>query len=157
MSCQQSEKVQAWYDGELPPGHGGTIAEHVSQCAECAEMVAELTRVSELLRSAPRASMSADALKRLEQSWWAARDRGVLRFAEWLTAAAAAVLIGALLMFGSNDDRGMTGITHNDALEVAVMPPSSAREDSAGETVALAEWMANDLSVDSGLTSGQGR
>jgi hypothetical protein len=101
--------------------------------------------------------MSADAMKRLEQAWWSARDRGVLRFAEWLTAAAAAVLIGALLMFGSEDDRGAMAGGHGDALEVAVMPPSTAREDSAGDVVVLAEWMANDLSADASGLNGQGR
>ena len=148
MSCDRNAKVQAWYDGELPEGDRAGVEQHLRECAECAQVVAELRQMSQMLVAAPRVQMGADAKRRLEQAWWANRDRGVLRMAEWLTAAAAAVLVGAL-MFWSDGDRPVQPPTQVASWEPeAVMPPTEARDELASNDVTLAEWMANDLSVE---------
>jgi anti-sigma factor RsiW len=149
MSCDQTSQVQAYYDGELSPDHRQTVAEHFPTCAECARLLADLEELSKAIVSAPRASMSADARRRLEQAWWAARDRGVLHLAEWLTAAAAAVLVGAL-MFWSDGERATPAPQQAMAWQTdALMPPAESRDEVASNVVDLAEWMANDLSADS--------
>ena len=146
MSCDFNTKVMAWYDGELPAGERAAVESHLSTCAECTELVSALRATSQAIVNAPRATMSADALKRLEQSWWANRDRGVLRLAEWLTAAAAAVLVGAL-MFWSDGDRAVP-VQASAWQAAAVMPPSETHEEVASNVVDLAEWMASDLEAD---------
>jgi len=79
-----------------------------------------------------------------------ARDRGVLRLAEWLTAAAAAVLI-ATLIFWSNGQRTSQTATIAWPAEAEIAPVSTradAHEEVASNGVDLAEWVANDLAGD---------
>lgn len=148
MSCDRSAQVEAWYDGELPESDRAAVEQHLRECADCTQLVAELRQMSQMLVAAPRAQMGADAKRRLERSWWANRDRGVLRMAEWLTAAAAAVLVGAL-MFWSEGERPSQPPTQVATWQSdAVMPPTETRDEVASNVVTLAEWMANDLSVE---------
>ena len=83
----------------------------------------------------------------LERLWWhvsAAQDRGVLRIAGWMTAAAAAVLIAVLLVRNT----GRTEAAARPAIwqTVAVMPAMDANEDANRDLVVMAQWMADDLS-----------
>src|SRR2546423_12385695 len=96
MSCDFNARVMAWYDDELAASERAAVEAHLTTCAECAAFAASLRATSRMIVEAPRASMGADARKRLEQAWWAARDRGVLHLAEWLTAAAAAGAVATL-------------------------------------------------------------
>ncbi len=97
-----------------------------------------------------RPAMNADVQRRLEQAWWAARDRGVLRLAEWLTATAAAVMVGALL-FWSNGSRPNMAEVPASTMSIqteAVVPPAETRDEVASNDVDLAEWIASDLSLE---------
>jgi hypothetical protein len=69
--------------------------------------LADLRSVSQMVASAPMVEMPPQAMKRMQQAWWAAQDRGVLRVASWLTAAAAAVIFAAV-MFSSPVAAGRT-------------------------------------------------
>ena len=61
--------------------------------------------------------------------------------ASWLTAAAAAILVGALLL----DHPANTEIAHATTWQTeAVMPPPE-QPSTTGELVAVAQWMASDL------------
>src|SRR2546423_10948053 len=97
MSCDNIRQVHAYHDGELPLIERARVEAHLRGCGDCAALLAELRRMSQLVAAARVADMPQDAMHRLEQSFWAARarDRGVLRLAEWMTGVAAAVLIGA--------------------------------------------------------------
>src|SRR5687767_5777805 len=97
MNCEREAQVQAYHDGELPAEQRESMEQHLRECADCAALLVELRQMSAMVASAPRMEMTADSLRRLEQAWWRQRDRGVLRLAEWLTAAAAAVIIGTLV------------------------------------------------------------
>jgi anti-sigma factor RsiW len=148
MSCQRDGQVQAYHDGELPADQREPVEQHLRECVECSELLAELRHLSALVQNAPRPSMSAEAMRRLEQAWWRQRDHGVLRLAEWLTAAAAAVIILNLAIF-SNSANKNEGYERDSAMAwqaEALTPPAQTRDDSASDVVAVAEWMANDLS-----------
>ena len=150
MSCDFSSKVMAWYDDELTASERAAVEMHLAWCASCAEFAAALRATSRMIVEAPRATMSSEARKRLEQAWWASRDRGVLRLAEWLTAAAAAVLI-ATLIFWSNGQRTSQTATIAWPAEAEIAPVSTradAHEEVASNGVDLAEWVANDLAGD---------
>jgi hypothetical protein len=77
------------------------------------------------------------------------RERGVLRVAGWLTAAAAALLMGGLVMLPrSQSDRTplVDGAPVPVSWETApVMPPSDEHE-GLPETIQVAQWIADDLS-----------
>ena len=126
---------------------------HLDQCADCRSLLADLRGLSHLIASASLAPMSPEAMARLSKTWHAARDRGLLRITSWLTAAAAAVLIGTLLMFHDRTAPTNTIIATTASEPVwetaAVMPPLNA-DENVPEIVALATWMANDLSYGTG-------
>jgi anti-sigma factor RsiW len=150
MSCEHAQHVQAFYDAQLPAAMHEQVDNHIRSCGECAELLAELRQMSQLIAAAPMAEMPPALMKRLEQAWWASRDRGVLHLAEWLTAAAACVLIGALIFLHPNQSAAPAQAASLQA--IAVMPPGEARDEpsSSSPELVLAEWMANDLSSDAG-------
>ena len=153
MSCERIEQVHAYYDGELALSQRREVEAHLNECAECRELLAELRRVSELLASAPLAEMPASAMTRFQQSWFAAaQDRGVMRIAGWLTSAAAAILVAALLIRPTaprGGDEGSQILALNAPwTAAAITPPADVRENDSGDLVIAAQWMANDLSPD---------
>ena len=145
MSCQRESQVQAYHDGELPAEQRESVEQHLRECADCAGLLAELRQLSAMVTSAPRVEMSADAVRRLEQAWWRQRDRGVLRLAEWLTAAAAAVIIGTLIYSPQPNQRSSSESAMAWQAE-ALTPPAQVRDEASSDVVAVAEWIANDLS-----------
>ena len=146
MACERSNEMQAYYDGELSPSSREALEAHLRQCAECREMLADLRGLSQMLLVAPLAEMRAGATQRLYGAWYKAGDRDVLRVASWLTAAAAAVLLGAILSWPGEQPPQM--VRAPDVLEtVAVMSPNEVHDDNRGDLVILAQWMADDLSV----------
>jgi len=81
MNCDRLTQVHAYHDGELPAEQRAALEAHMRACAECSELLGELQNVSRMLAAAPILEMSPEVRARLEQSWWASRDRGVLRVA----------------------------------------------------------------------------
>ena len=146
MSCDRSAEVHAYYDGEMPRQQRATFEAHLADCADCRQVLAELRKVSELIAAAPLAEMSPMALARLQQSWFAAKDRGVMRIAGWLTAVAASILIAALLLWKRPGDEVPVRVA-SSWQTAAVMPPAETQHDEASsDLVVVAQWMANDLS-----------
>ena len=149
MSCEKGSQVHAFYDGELPVLMRDDIDSHIRQCGECAALLADLQAMSSMIQNAPMTPMPAATLKRVQQAWWARQDRGVLRLAEWMTAAAAAVLVGAMMLWPSGRSENGNRATAATWQVAAVMPPTESREETA-EVIELAQWMANDLSDQTG-------
>jgi anti-sigma factor RsiW len=148
MNCEKTEQVHAYYDGEMPLSRRGEFESHLQTCADCRALLSDLLQVSELIASAPLAEMPPLTMARLQNTWDAVRDRSVMRIASWLTAAAAAVLIGALLLWpGQRRDEGLRAATTWPA---AVMPPDDSRDSdvASADLVGVAQWMANDLSIE---------
>ena len=153
MSCERIEQVHAYYDGELALSQRREVEAHLNDCAECRELLAELRRVSALLTSAPLADLPADAMTRFQQSWFAAaQDRGVMRIAGWLTSAAAAILVAALLIRPAprSDDGTLASALSPTLQAVAITPPADTRlaDSESADLIDAAQWMANDLTPD---------
>lgn len=142
MSCDRLAQLQAYYDGELPPSELAVVRAHVAGCAVCRAELDSLKRISELVASAPLAELSPAAMARLERTWTGVRERGVMRIAGWLTAAAAAVMVGTVLIQPIDRTEAGRSVVWQTT---AVMPPAETY-DSSGELVTIAQWMANDLS-----------
>jgi anti-sigma factor RsiW len=144
MSCEKTAQVQAYYDGELSPAERAAMVAHLQQCAECRDELSDLKELSELVAAAPMAAMSADAMARLQNNFTRLRDRGVMRIASWLTAAAAAILVGALLL----GRQVQNDYAHVGTWQTAAVMPPPEDPSTGGELVAVAQWMASDLAPD---------
>ena len=107
--------------------------------------------VSIRVRSAPLPEVISVPFERLYDTWHVARDRGVLRIARWLTAAAAAILVGSLVFFpGSKpatENKVATTATIPSWEPVALMAPvvEDPGTTRGEELVEVAQWMADDL------------
>jgi anti-sigma factor RsiW len=145
MSCSRTIDVERYYDGELPPAEAKHVEAHLRECPACRQVYLELGCLSELLVSAPLAAISPVALTRIQEARRAAREWGIRRAASWLTAAAAAVLVGALLTWPADRTEGGGQLALWQT--AAVMPPSEPLEDAGGGLLLAAQWMADDLSI----------
>ena len=50
MSCAESLRVQAYFDGELRSGEAGDVEEHLTQCVPCQGLLEDLERTRSTLR-----------------------------------------------------------------------------------------------------------
>lgn len=146
--CGRTNDVQRFHDGELPAAERAALEAHIRDCAPCGALLAELRGLSAALLTAGLQVPSAQALRRIEQTWKIARDRGVIRLAGWLTAAAAAVLLVVLI---GQPNAGRVEVVESTAIWelAAVTPPADTDDDRNSDLLALASWMAEDLSATS--------
>jgi anti-sigma factor RsiW len=147
MACDRAEQVHAYHDRELAPAARVAFEAHLADCAECARSLDDLRAVSRQIKSAPLAEITGSSLAHYYRAWHLSRQRGLLRIASWLTAAAAAALIGSLLLWPSRRTPEIAGGQATSTWEpVALMPPPERVSDRPDEFVELAQWMADDLS-----------
>ena len=120
----------------------------MATCAECAALLAELRGLSRVLVAAPRAELPAGGVERIVQSRQRVRDRGVLRIATWLTAAAASIVLATLLIQPAQQPP-VREATASAALwqTRAVMPPDEM-DNSSTELLVLAQWMTDELGAE---------
>jgi anti-sigma factor RsiW len=145
MPCCTEDQLQRYYDNELSEPQRAAVESHLSGCPSCTQTLAQLHQLSSLITSAPAARLSTDALDRIANSDRSHRERPVLRIAEWLTAAAAAVLVGGLLAWPSS--RSDVATVEPFWQTMAVTPPAEAHEDANRDLLVAAQWMADDLSA----------
>ncbi len=144
MNCDQASQIHRYHDGELSAAQRASVEAHLGRCAECRGLLADLRRLSFAIGHARMRPLSAQTAGRLQQSWKIARDRGVIRLAEWLTAAAAAVLITVLLTKPGSQRGDLAGQPAVWEM-VATTPPTDAQEDSGADVAGMAQWMADEL------------
>ncbi|HVT90920.1 MAG TPA: zf-HC2 domain-containing protein [Tepidisphaeraceae bacterium] len=150
MSCERSEQVQAYYDGELPASQRATVEAHLADCFDCRELLNELKRVSGLLLSVPLPELPQSAMNRMKGAWWAskaAQERGIRRLSAWMTAAAAAIAILVPLI---STDVAPEPEEHQAAFEetLAFIPPAQSLDNPNSDLGRVVQWMADDLSPD---------
>jgi anti-sigma factor RsiW len=146
MTCEKAAQVQAYYDNELDASRSEMLEAHLEQCAECSRLLNDLRALSWMLSEAPRPAMRPQAVSKYQGAWHVARDRGMMRIAGWLTATAAALLVGALLTAPTPQPSvpAKTGLWE----AMAVMPPAEPQGEANSDLVQVAQWMADDLSLD---------
>src|SRR5215212_10079877 len=93
MQCDQTKNIQAYHDGQMSRAIRDAFEAHLAACGICGAELDQLRRLSTHLAAASIPSLSKDAMGRFHRTVKAAEERGVLRLAEWLTAAAAAILL----------------------------------------------------------------
>jgi len=102
MSCDQSQLLSAYLDGELPPAEAARLSEHLAACPACSAEADELRALGRLMGMARRSDLglpSEDAMGRLHEhvaQLVETTDYGLLRIARLFTGLAATVLIAGL-------------------------------------------------------------
>jgi anti-sigma factor RsiW len=155
MDCEKFAQVHAYHDGELGAGARAEVESHLAACAACAALLADLRGLTRMIADAPLAAMPDRLASRFHGAWYqaAAADRGALRTVSWLTGAAAALLVGAILMWPHA--RPTAPAARSNAWEIAAVTPPTSGEPHAGseedaKLVRVAQWIANDLSSEGG-------
>jgi len=152
MSCDREQLLQAYHDGELDVPARASVETHVAQCDSCRRSLTELRSISGLMSNFSFPLLPAGAVMRFHAAWDDAqsyRDRAVLRIASWLTALAAAILVGGLISLNwpvnGHSAPGRVGQWET----AAVLPPVdvSAESGATTELVRVAQWQADDLAV----------
>ena len=98
--CQFAESVDAYHDGELPPDRRERFEGHLAGCAACAADLRALRAISARLANVTLPAPPAGLIQRLHAAApfrGGQGERGILRTAGALTAAAAAVLLFGLI------------------------------------------------------------
>ena len=145
MSCDQRQHVQAYYDGEINPADRAAFETHLGTCAACSAELDDLRRLSMHLAGASIPALSQSALARFHGAADVAEERGVLRLAEWLTAAAAAVLlVGVMGLFRHDNTHASAPDTWEQA---AIAYPTDHDPTVGSDVLQFTEWMRTDLAV----------
>lgn len=143
--CEQSTQVHRYHDGYLTAQARAEVESHLAECGECAGLLEDLRRLSRLIAAAPRASLPAETLQRLREARQVVRDRGVLRIATWLTAAAACVAFATLLIKPSPQIDLRNGSATAALWQTRAVTPPEELDSGSAELVVVAQWMADEL------------
>jgi len=147
--CEQADRLNAYYDGELPEEEARDLEAHIRVCPDCACELDRLRRLSRLVAAAHSVELASEAVERLHASVGAVRERIVVRFASFLTAAAAAVLllcsVWLLQPAGTSDVYSASTVPWERAAMGA-----SVEMASADAQTQLAQWIVEDLSQENG-------
>ncbi len=147
MSCSKSVQIQRYHDGELLPADRELIELHLRSCSPCRQLLTDLRRLSAVLSHAALPPMPGHATGIMQRCWRPGRDRGLLRAASWLTAAAAAILVAALLGWPVESTDAARAARAPVWQTAAVMPPVQEGDEAGSHLAVLAQWMADDLAV----------
>jgi anti-sigma factor RsiW len=99
VGCEFNAMLGRYHDGELPIGKRAQFEQHLPACADCSAELEQMQSISQTLRAGIRPRASADFLSRLESLASNVEDVMIMRFVRRLTAAAAAILVGATLLW----------------------------------------------------------
>ena len=144
MSCQRSQQLHAWHDGQLSEHDRAVFGEHLAGCAQCQEDLRQISALSRLFFTVRASAIPPDVLHRLHQSSGMLRGRAIMRFARRLTIAAAMILaIGAVALMRQASTPAqpvaMWERTMVDWREAA--PAGAADPEIAREPQELAMWL----------------
>jgi anti-sigma factor RsiW len=147
MSCDKAAQIHIYADGEMDPAQREQIEAHLEHCALCRELLEEIRGLSVLIVAARKPAMKPGSVSRYYGAWQQVRDRAVMRIAGWLTAVAAVLLVGALLLGPVRPSAAVAAKPKPGIWEVMVVtPPVETHGEANSDLVQVAQWMADDLS-----------
>jgi len=148
MECPLSILAHRVHDGEASPDEAARFAAHVATCDAC-RREAELVRwAGDAVRVARRPGPTLGMVERWANGTALAEDRRARRLAGWLTAAAAAVLVGlaAVQLARPAADGSAAAVAASVEWDAAsTLALASAADEQVPETLLAARWMAADL------------
>jgi anti-sigma factor RsiW len=149
MNCNKAAQIHAYLDDEMNSLQRRELESHLRQCAECQQLLHDIRGLSALIVGSSRPfTMRDSAFSHYYGAWQSVRDRGVMRIAGWLTAVAAVLLVGALLLGPVRTSPSVAVKPKPGIWEVMVVaPPVETHGEANSDLVQVAQWMADDLSV----------
>lgn len=141
MSCPGEQTLSAFFDGELSPETVRTVESHLSGCDHCQAAVQDMRATRELLVGAQAPVPSLAAQARWMNSFAESRDRSVRRLAEWLTAAAAVLLVATGVLSYGNRTSATPQLSEWETAMVG------ADTEGTSNTQVAARWIIADLSI----------
>jgi anti-sigma factor RsiW len=149
--CDRERDIHAYHDGQLSPAIKLEVQAHLAGCADCRQLLAELRGLTVMVRDLPLPELSPRAGMAAREAWRRTRDQGVRRLAEWLSMAAALLLLAMLVGSGTGKPAHPGAAVPAD-WELAAVTARPPVDDAAASSFALAKWFADDLTTDAGGT-----
>lgn len=145
MGCERAPEIHCYHDGELSSAERDQTQAHLRDCAECRLLHSELTGLSALLSRVARAAAPESLMLELRRTREATQERMVIRMAGWLTAAAAAIILGALVTWPTAAREPAD--TPSQYQIMAALVPSDVITEGSSDRMLLAQWMADEFSA----------
>jgi anti-sigma factor RsiW len=155
-TCNQSADLERYHDGELSSEHTARMKQHIASCQACQSELASLERLTALLVDVPMPELRPLALEQLHQQLDRhitgrlnqQAERGVMRLAKWLTAAAAVILlVSSMQLFLMQTAPASDG---NPSLAWEMSNAMLSQESTTGgvsDEHSFAAWIVSDLSA----------
>jgi anti-sigma factor RsiW len=140
--CEQSEKISAYHDGELPAALRQEIERHLEQCLRCQAELEELRELSASVRALPMPQASPVVLARLHRQVDQLTARSIYRLMEAGAAVAAAVLVICVVALSR---QGPVPSPAPAPWEAQATYGASVDLASGGPETVLAGWTVQDL------------
>jgi len=145
-TCERMRQAGAYRDGELATPDRLSFESHLAGCAACKAELAQLSAISRLLTTAQVPYMTRGLVERLHENVPSVRERGVLKLAESLIAAAAVITVacGGWLWQGASGGE-LSGANEAAWVRAAV---TLNVESAVSEAQQLTQWMADGLALE---------
>jgi anti-sigma factor RsiW len=155
MSCDFTQHLSAYHDGELPPELHSTIESHIATCPSCSAELTNLASTSRLFAAAQRPHLSDFSKFRIRHEAEALVRTDILKFVRTVRAIAACILVGASVWLWGTSEA-------SPAPEVVAPPPqvdmavaASEETQSLDASTPAAAWYLADASSRSDDQAGE--
>jgi anti-sigma factor RsiW len=131
--CEFNSLLGRYHDGELPSAQRTRLEQHLPGCGECSTELEQLQMIAQTLRAGVRPRASAQFMARLESLGANVEDVIIMRFVRRLTAAAAAILVGATLLWATHSSApapSVATVTPLSSDERIIIDPDAAAKDA---------------------------
>jgi len=143
MDCRFGRQLSAYHDGELPEAERTALEAHLARCPACRAELAGIQALGRLVAEAGRAPMPEGLLERAHRRVDSAGEVVVVRLAERLMAAAAAVLLVCVLyLYQANRTEAAPPLEEWAPTLISQRVPTS---QESGTVDPLVRWVVADL------------
>ncbi len=145
-TCDRLRQADAYRDNELTAPDRLAFEAHLAGCADCKSELAQLSAMSYLLTTAQAPDMPAGLVERLREKAVSARERGVLKLAEMLIAAAAVITVacGGWLWQGG----GLSGSSATTEAPWQKAAVTLSVDSVTNDAQQLTQWMVEGLALE---------
>ncbi|MFA7236143.1 MAG: hypothetical protein WC058_04690 [Phycisphaeraceae bacterium] len=145
MTCPDNQQLHRYHDWQLTTEQVAAIESHLQQCEHCRTQLRALRHLSDMLFHAPLAEPSEQAMRRWARSARRMRDSRIRHLAEWMTAAAATIVLGIFGLW-PNMETAQAGSLLGDVERVML---AGAADERLPANLVTARLFAADLSGES--------
>ena len=144
--CEHTQRMSAFYDGEVAEGERRELQEHVGRCGQCAAELERLGSLSAFLRTAQVPKLASASLRRFHEAVDGASERTILHMARVFALVAALLLVASLVGIWQ-DAQGSEPYVHTvPAWERTAVLQQVDLSSGPSAEIQFAEWIVEDLS-----------